>query len=96
VAHWAVVLTYSPAGAYTDPFLAPTLAWCHREESRMAGIVVDSGPGQPSNHPALGTPESAEARYRLDSCSVSAAIGHGGNVGHGQLDRRGSDIGVQM
>ena len=26
MAHWAVVLTYSPAGVYTDPCSLPTLA----------------------------------------------------------------------
>jgi hypothetical protein len=97
VAHWAVVLTYSPAGVYTDPLLAPKPCGANEKESRMAGIVVDSGPGQgTSNHPALGTPGIGGSAIPTDSCSVSAAIGHGGNVGHGQLDRRGSDIGVQM
>jgi hypothetical protein len=41
VAHWAVVLTHSPARVYTDPCSLPTPCDANENESLMASIVTD-------------------------------------------------------
>jgi len=62
VAHWAVVLTYSPAGVYTDPCSLPTPCGANENDtSSTSGTRGDLG-----EHDTLLSIEKDQtaARYR--------------------------------
>ena len=98
MAHWAVVLTYSPAGVYTDPCSLPTPCGVNGKERLLAIDPVRPARAGTSQSPSVEeTWNRRKPRYRPVRLSVSAGvIRHGGNLGHGQLDACGSDIGVQV
>ena len=65
MAHWAVVLTYSPAGVYTDPLLAPNP--CGANENDTSSTSWYARLPRRARHAALH-------RERPNGCSLSTRL----------------------